>query len=115
MDRQQPMRTLFVLLTAIASIHLALGTHEHRHLAGSGIRRLRRLSPQGAASLMLTSVMVTSAKPEKPCLLFIGIPSASQVIPYGHSSLASPQLDPYSRETGSLARSYAQLTPYRAQ
>ena len=75
-DRKQIIRTLLVLWTTIASIQCALSVRGDHHLAGSAIGRLRRLSPPTTAGLTFTSV-----KLETSCLLFIGVPSASQVTP----------------------------------
>ena len=70
------MKTALVLFTAIASIHCVLSAHRDHQSASHGIRRLRRGLPGGTAGPLLASVM-----PERSRLLFIGIPSASQVIP----------------------------------
>ena len=68
------MRALLVHSTMIFTVQCAFGNNRDRNLASSGIRRLRRTSPRSTAGPLLTS-----AKPENSCMLFIGILPGSQV------------------------------------
>ena len=67
---------LGLFLITIASIQDALGAHGNHHLTGSEIRRLGRHTSRGAAGQSLKG-----GEQANSFLVFIGIPSASQVTP----------------------------------